>query len=180
METIALYGGSFDPPHIGHEAVVKALLSLNEIDKVLLMPTFLNPFKKGSFAPADLRLKWLKKMFSDSKRVEVSSYEVDQQQKVPTLQSVEYLLKCYKKIYLVIGADNLKTLKEWYKSEILLSKVSLIVANRDGIEVPDGYLTLDTHIDVSSSNLREKMDTEVLSTKVAESIINYYKDKNEQ
>ena len=45
MDTIALFGGSFDPPHIGHEAVVKALKDFKEIDKIIIMPTFLNPFK---------------------------------------------------------------------------------------------------------------------------------------
>ena len=72
MKNIALYGGSFDPPHIGHEAVVKALLDLNYIDKIIIMPTFLNPFKDGSTAPSSLRLDWLKEIYSDFKR-EVSA-----------------------------------------------------------------------------------------------------------
>jgi nicotinate-nucleotide adenylyltransferase len=62
MDSIALFGGSFDPPHIGHEAIVKALMKLDEIDKIIIMPTYLNPFKTEFFAPADLRVKWLKKL----------------------------------------------------------------------------------------------------------------------
>ncbi len=42
METIALFGGSFDPPHIGHKAIVKSLCNLKDIDKVIVMPTFFN------------------------------------------------------------------------------------------------------------------------------------------
>jgi len=178
--TIALYGGSFDPPHIGHEAVVQELLSYKQIDEVLIMPTFLNPFKEGSFAPASLRLAWLQKMFKESPRVKVSSFEVDLKRKVPSIESVEYLLKSYKKIYFVIGADNLNSLKSWYKTEELHSKVSFIVAQRNGIKVPDTYLTLNVDCDVSSSTLREKMDKNRLPTVVAESIIQYYKDINER
>ncbi|NPA59805.1 MAG: adenylyltransferase/cytidyltransferase family protein, partial [Epsilonproteobacteria bacterium] len=60
METIALFGGSFDPLHIGHEAIVEALLCKKEIDKVIIMPTFLNPFKTKSFTSAQMRLESLK------------------------------------------------------------------------------------------------------------------------
>jgi len=81
MNTIALYGGSFDPPHLGHEAIVKALRELDFIEKVVVMPTFLNPFKESFTAPAELRLQWLKKIFSSYKDVEVSSYEVDLKKK---------------------------------------------------------------------------------------------------
>jgi len=113
MKTIALFGGSFDPPHIGHKAVVEAVLKLKEIDGVVVMPTFLNPFKNSSYAPPNLRLKWLKKIFLDKKNVKVSSYEVDKNEKIPTIKTVRYLLQKYTKIYLVVGADNLCSLHKW-------------------------------------------------------------------
>jgi nicotinate-nucleotide adenylyltransferase len=119
MKTVALFGGSFDPPHIGHEAIVNGLKSLDYIDKVVVMPTFLNPFKSAFFAPAELRLKWLKDMFLDFEDVEVSSFETDSKKKVPTIESVKYLLESYDKVYLVIGADNLHSLKQWYKYDEL-------------------------------------------------------------
>jgi len=92
MKTIALFGGSFDPPHIGHESIVKALQGYKDIDKIIIMPTFLNPFKTSSHAPSELRLKWLEEIFKEYKNVEVSSYEVDENQKIATIQTVTYLL----------------------------------------------------------------------------------------
>lgn len=179
MKNIALYGGSFDPPHIGHEAVVKALLGLNYIDKIIIMPTFLNPFKDGSTAPSSLRLDWLKEIYSDFKRVGVSSYEVDKNKKVPTLETVEFLLQTYEKVYVVIGADNLEKLQSWYRFDELEKLVTFIVAQRDGVEISKNFITLGVDEKISSSTLRKEIDIAKLSKKMAKQIQQYYKEKNE-
>ena len=180
METIALFGGSFDPPHIGHEAVVREALKLKDIDKVVIMPTFLNPFKSSFWAPATLRLKWLKEIFNTFKDVEISSYEVDLKRKVPTVDSVKYLLKRYKKVYLIIGADNLKSLEKWYKYDELKTLVTFVVASRDEIEVPDNYLKLKVEEDISSTKLREYIDINKISNICSDEITKFYKEKNER
>jgi len=177
METIALFGGSFDPPHIAHEALVKALLEIEGIDKVVVMPTYLNPFKSHFFAPSELRLKWLKKIFSDSNKVEVSDFEVRQNKKVPSIESVKHLLKSYKKIYLVIGADNLSSLSKWTSFDELNSLVTFIVASRDSVDIPESYLRLNIDIDVSSTMLREDLDITKLPSKCADEIIKFYQGK---
>jgi len=176
--TIALFGGSFDPPHVGHEAVVKALLQKEEIDKVVIMPTFLNPFKDDSYAPAELRLKWLREIFQAYEKVEVDEYEVKQNRKVPTIESVEYLLKKYSTIFLVIGADNLQHLQKWHKFEKLQEMVTFVVASRDAIHVPDSFITLDVNEEISSTELRKNIKTAQLSAINAEEIKKYYKEKN--
>lgn len=179
MKNIALYGGSFDPPHIGHEAVVKALLDLDYIDKIIIMPTFLNPFKDGSTAPSSLRLEWLKEIYSDFKKVSVSSYEVDKNKKVPTIETVEFLLQTYEKVYVVIGADNLEKLQSWHRFDELEKLVTFIVAQRDGVEISKNFITLGVDEKVSSSALRKKIDIAKLSKKMAKQIQQYYKEKNE-
>lgn len=156
METIALFGGSFDPPHIGHEAIVKALLNMKEIDKVIVMPTFLNPFKSHSHASPELRLRWIKEVFNGFENVEVSDYEVKQDRSVTSILSVKHFLKEYKKIYLVIGADNLASLDKWERYSELKELVTFIVASRDGIEIPKGYITLNIDENISSTQLRRK------------------------
>ena len=178
METIALFGGSFDPPHIGHEAIVKAVLELEFIDKVVIMPTYLNPFKHSFCASAALRLQWLKQIFGSNERVVVDSYEVDKAQKVPTIESVEYLLRTYKKIYLVIGADNLASLERWNNYDKLAKLVTFIVASRDDIAIPQGFLRLNVDVQVSSTSLRKKIDPAMLSKQCAIEITQFYKEKN--
>ena len=92
---IALFGGSFDPPHAGHEAAVRAILSSLKPDLLVIMPSFLNPFKKSFSAPPQLRLRWCRLLWSDAPRVEVSDYEISQNVPVPTIQSVKFLLEKY-------------------------------------------------------------------------------------
>lgn len=179
MRTVALYGGSFDPPHIAHEAIVKALRDKPFIDEVVVMPTFLNPFKSSFSAPAELRLEWLQEMFKEYKDVRVSSFEVDLCTKTPTLKSVQYLLQTYEKVYLVIGADNLASLPSWYKYEELKKLVTFIVAPRDTIEVPSEYISLPLDEHVSSSALRKEIDTDKLPKKIAHKIEQYYKLQKE-
>lgn len=174
MENIALFGGSFDPPHIGHMAIVQALLDFKDIDKVVLMPTFLSPFKSKSHAQAELRLKWLKTIFDSQRNVEVSSYEVDFQKKIPTLQSVRYLLKKYKKIYLVIGADNLDSLDKWTQYDELKELVTFIVSTRNNIPIPDNIFKINVEITVSSTSLRENIDILKLPKRCAQEIKDYY------
>ena len=92
---IALFGGSFDPPHAGHAAAVKAILSSLKPDLLIIMPSFLNPFKKSFSAPPQLRLRWCRALWSDTPGVEVSDYEISQNRSVPTIQSVKFLLEKY-------------------------------------------------------------------------------------
>ena len=178
MSSIALFGGSFDPPHIGHEVIVKEVLKLDLVDKIVVMPTFLNPFKGSFYAPSELRLKWLKMIFKPYKNVEVDNFEVVQKRKVATIESVEYLLNKYDKIYLIIGADNLKTLHLWHKYHKLKELVTFVVASRDDIAIPKNFLKIKVEEDISSTQLRENISEEKLSKICSDEIIQFYKDKN--
>lgn len=178
MDTIALFGGSFDPPHIGHEAVVKALKNFRDIDKIIIMPTFLNPFKSTFHAPAHLRVEWLREIFSGNENIVISDYEVLQNRQVPTIETVEHLLKSYKKIYLVIGADNLAKLHLWKSYERLKELVTFVVVSRENIEIPKEFLTLHVAVDISSTRLREEMEISKLPKKCATQIYNFYKENN--
>jgi nicotinate-nucleotide adenylyltransferase len=176
MKTIALFGGSFDPPHVGHEAVINALEKLDYIDKIIVMPTFLNPFKSKSHAPSVLRLEWLKCIFANHKNVLIDSYEVREKKKVPTIESVTYLLEKYQKVFVVIGADNLATLKRWHRYDELKDKVSFIVAWREKTEIPQEFIQIKVDVDISSSTLRKVMDETKLTTKCAQEIAQFYKE----
>jgi len=173
--TIALYGGSFDPPHIAHKAIVEALEELSYIDKIIIMPTFLNPFKSESHAPSELRFKWLKEIFKEFKNVKIDRYEVEQNRQVPTIESVKYLLKTYKDIYLVIGADNLASLKEWNNYQKVKNLVTFIVVPRDKILVDKKFIQLDVDEKISSSELRDNINISMLPQVCAVEIEQYYK-----
>jgi len=177
MGNIALFGGSFDPPHIGHIAVVDAALRELDIDKVIVEPAFLNPFKTQNFAPADIRLKWLKQIFCSYKRVSVDDFEVKQGKKVPTIKTVRHHIK-YNKIYLIIGADNLESLHKWYKFDELKKLVTFVIASRDAIDIPKKYIALHVNAPVSSTALRAKIQKQFLPQEIAQEVEKFYKEHN--
>lgn len=178
MKTIALFGGSFDPPHLGHKAVVDAILSTLDVDEVVVMPAYLNPFKSKVYASGALRLKWLQEIFSSYKNVKIDDFELTWKQKVPTLQTVRHLLQRVQKIYLIIGADNLKTLDNWFGYEELRTLVTFVVATRDNEPIGSEFLCLHVSCEISSTLLRQEMKKEFLPACVADEIEKFYKEIN--
>ena len=174
---VAIFGGSFDPPHIGHEQIIQKALQKLDIEVLFVVPTFLNPFKKKFFADAKKRLEWVEKLLFSHKKAKLLSYEVDQKRSVPTIETVKYIQNKYKtdKIYLIIGADNLKDLTKWKNYKELKKLVHFVVSSRDDIDIPDDFEKLNIDVNISSSKLREDLKREYLPKSIADEIIKYYK-----
>jgi nicotinate-nucleotide adenylyltransferase len=178
MKKIALFGGSFDPPHAGHLAIVDEALRQLDIEKLVIVPAYLNPFKSHSHAPAALRLKWLREVFGGEERVEISDFEIARNRPVPSIETVRHFLEKAESVYLIIGADNLASLHKWHDFEALDALVTWVVATRGEIKIPECYITLDIDRPVSSTELRERIDHTALPRSVADEIAAYYKDIN--
>lgn len=171
----AIFGGSFDPPHNGHlEIIQQAIISLN-IDELIVVPAFLNPFKSKYEAPSHLRLKWLKAMTKGMKSVRVSSFEIDKNRPVPSIETVKHF-KDHDEIYFIIGADNLESLSLWKNFKALDEMVTWVVASRDNILIPKAFLTLDVHQDISATQLRESINEAYLDKSIAQEIIDFYQN----
>ena len=174
----AIFGGSFDPPHIGHlEVIQQAIRSLN-IDELIVVPAFLNPFKSKSYAPAKLRLKWLTAMTEKMKSVRVSSYEIDQNRAVASIETVKHFKNSGDNIYFIIGADNLKDLSSWKNFKELDEMVTWVVATRDNIEIPPQYIKLNVNQNISATQLREQVQEAYLDKSIAKEILDFYQNKD--
>lgn len=176
MKDVALFGGSFDPPHIGHTAIVDAALKQLDIQSIIIEPAFLNPFKSKSFIPADTRLKWLRKLFENNQKVIVDDFEIRQNKKVPTIKTVMHLINKYDKIYLIIGADNLADLHKWHEFDKLKRLVTFVVASRDDIKIPPKYTAIHVNEPVSSTALRAELQERFLPKEIKQEIENFYKE----
>ncbi len=176
MKKIALFGGSFDPPHSGHIAIIEEALQQLDIEKIVVVPAYVNPFKSGSHAPAALRLAWLREIFKHRSDVEISDFEIEQERPVRTVETLRYFKDKADVIYLIIGADNLASLKQWHLYDELNELVTWVVATRDNIDVPDSYITLDITKPVSSTELRKTIRTHELPLEVAQEITHFYKE----
>jgi nicotinate-nucleotide adenylyltransferase len=173
---IAIFGGSFDPPHTGHVAIVKKALQALPIDTLYVVPAYVNPFKSGTHAPAKLRQEWLERIFADEPRVEVSDFELKQERPVPTIETVQHFRQIDPSIFLIIGADNLDSLAKWERFEQLDSLVTWVVASRPGHEGSGMLRSLDTNVDISSTELRALEKTHLIPESVREEIEHYYKE----
>jgi len=167
---VAIFGGSFDPPHQGHQFIVQKALDLLEIDKLIIIPTFLNPFKSASLATASMRLSWCHKLFDQYPRVEVSDYEISLKKPVYTSETLRYFQQLYNVRYLIIGADNLSSITKWYAFEWLNQEISWVVAHRKEYpletEMLRDWVPLDISVDVSSTDIREKRELEYIDKKI--------------
>ena len=177
---IALFGGSFDPPHIGHESIVYEVLKKINIDKLIVIPAFLNPFKiKSHFTPND-RLELIKELFSTDQRVDVSDFEVLQNKATPSIKTVEYLKEKYnpENIYLIVGADNIKSLHLWQDFDKLNQLVTFIVISRDGYEEKHDIIqviNIKLDINISSTTLREDLDLKYIPKKIEQKVKELWK-----
>jgi nicotinate-nucleotide adenylyltransferase len=175
---VAVYGGSFDPPHIGHEEVIKKAIEKLDIEVLFVIPTFLSPFKRSFFTPASIRYKWVEKLLLKHKKAKILDYEISQNRSITTIQTIKYISEVYNpsKIYLIIGADNIEKLSQWHKFEELKKMVQFVVASRDDIQIPKSYLSLHLDIEqhVSSTSLRKNIDEKYLPKIVSKEILNYY------
>lgn len=173
---LALYGGSFDPPHAGHVAVVQEALRVLPIDQLIIVPASRNPFKPSVTVDGRVRFEWLKEIFSSFEKVMVSDFEITQDRSVYTIETVKHFAPLCNELYLIIGADNLEKLPHWHNFDELNAMVHWVVADRDGIFVPKNMVRLATHAPISSTDFRSSNVSLGLEPEIEKKIITYYKE----
>jgi nicotinate-nucleotide adenylyltransferase len=160
---IALFGGSFDPPHIGHQFASLYVLETFEVDELWMIPCYRHPFDKrmGAFSHrvAMCRLA----AASLGPRVRVSTIEEELGGPSYTLSTVQALATRHPEheFLLVIGADLLRERERWHGASELLSRVRFIILGRAGVDAgplrPGRDLCHDSSLDlpaVSSTLVR--------------------------
>lgn len=172
--TVAIFGGSFDPPHYGHQEIVQQASKSLDIDKLIVVPAYLNPFKSSSLASAKQRLLWCHMLFDAVPHVDVDDYEIQKGQSTPTSQTVKHFNTVYHVKYLIVGSDNLSTLTQWHQFEWLNAHIIWVIVTRDGYAVQtEGlkeYKILHLHAEISSSQIREQNDLHYVDNKIKTSV----------
>jgi nicotinate-nucleotide adenylyltransferase len=159
---IIIFGGSFDPPHIGH--IEMARYVLDDCDKLIIIPVGRSPLKQSSHvADSHHRFKMTELAFKDlSAKVLVSDFELKSKAESHSINSVEWLEREYpdSEFSMIIGDDQFVQLEQWYQIDKLLEKLSFICFNRSGTAlngiIPVNNIT-DFKMEVSSTQIRKQL-----------------------
>jgi len=174
--TVALFGGSFDPPHLGHQQIVETAIENLDIDTLLVVPAYLSPFKNSSLASATQRLEWSHILFDTLDNVQVESYEIEQGKSTTTSQTIKHFSNMYNVKYLIIGSDNLSTLNKWHHFEWLNAHIIWVIVSRGEYDMDIKGLRewkiLPLDIPISSSHIRDTKDLYNVDNKIKKSVQN--------
>ena len=129
---ICIFGGSFDPVHKGHKKLALFIAEKLKLEKMLIIPAGLSPFKKSTGADEEQRLTMCRMAFPEE-IFEISDIEIRRGGKSYTVDTVEAVKKLYpdEKIYLLIGSDQLLSFDRWYRYRDILSMVTLVSVSRE-------------------------------------------------
>lgn len=179
---ICLFGGAFDPPHLGHQQVAKALLEHKICDEVWFVPVKQHPFGKEVRTNGH-RQKMLELVLEPKMRVE--EYEMNHPGKSYSFDTLEALSKQYPEYSFswVIGSDNVGKFHLWNNYMQLLKKYTVFIYPREGFEmfvlknmIP---LTDFTEVTVSSTEVKKKLaKNQSISGLVDERVERYIRENN--
>ena len=187
---IALYLGSFNPFHNGHLKVIKSSLENFKMDKVIIVPTMQNPWKKEKVLDIDKRIEIIKKSLLISKKdtsipglyqfyypkgIGISSIE---KELIPPYYSYATLhaLKnkyCNDEIFILCGEDTMKDIPNWMNGEAIIQDYNFLIVDRPRNSISSSYIR-------EMLRTRNKMDAyysdEKLSRYVSPNVINLLKE----
>lgn len=137
MTRIAIYGGTFDPIHMGHLEVAKAVIEEKAADRLYFMPNYISPFKQGEIhSSGEDRINMINIAIRDLPSIEASDYEIKRKSPSYTIDTLEAFERDFSHdICFVAGADSIESMEEWHRGPELLSKFKIIAVKRVGFPI---------------------------------------------
>lgn len=131
---IALFGGSFNPPHLGHVEAARSVVSCVQPDRLLIMPTCISPHKvMAEDTPApDVRRHLCELAFGEIEQAEVSDLEMRREGRSYTVDTLTQLKELYPEdtLVLIMGTDMILSLETWYRPEKIMELAEIAVLLR--------------------------------------------------
>ncbi|MFH1847430.1 MAG: nicotinate-nucleotide adenylyltransferase [Candidatus Omnitrophota bacterium] len=184
---IGLLGGTFNPIHAGHLILAQECWYRLKLDKVIFIPAYAPPHKQveGDISVPD-RLNMLRLALHGDTRFEISTYEIDQNKIVYSVDTIRFFIDKYgdsAEIFFLTGSDSSQDLFAWKNIEKILDLTTFIIAVRPGWEKQSLYeqkvkRTEMPLIDISSSMIRDRIrKCEPIDYFVPSTVVQYIRDK---
>jgi nicotinate-nucleotide adenylyltransferase len=166
---LGIFGGSFDPPHVGHLLAAQDACEQLSLDRLVFVPAATQPLKAGgSAAGAEQRLAMVRLLVDSDSRFEVSTVEVERAGLSFTVDTLSHFAAAHPTAerFVLLGTDVLATFAQWREPERVLQLARPVILVRQGDVVPtlpagvsaDVLLRLPTRrVDVSSTEIRERV-----------------------
>ena len=189
MKRVGFFGGTFDPPHLGHLALAKLAIEKAELDKLFLCPAYSAPLRTepALFSAMD-RLRMIEEICKLDQKMDVWDEEIKLERSQFTFDTIVEFKKHFPdhQTFLLLGADQFSRLDQWYKPQDLSKLVHYLVFARNAEEMPAPLLNNmvvtfmeNDLIDISSTDIRDKLRNQVFPDKLLPiEVANYLKQKN--
>jgi len=169
LKRYGIFGGTFNPPHIGHSILAENMREQLSLDKVIFIPSGVPPLKESKdVLSAEHRLKMTKIAYERDPNFEVCDIEIADTlsgKKSYTVDTIKKLYDLYKndfvKLYLIIGIDNLIDFPKWKDPHKLFALSEVIVMNRPGFLVQDVSAEFSGKVKYASVPLLEISSTKI-------------------
>lgn len=170
-ERIGIFGGTFDPPHVGHLLSVLDAQAALDLDRVLVVPAGIQPLKGAGGTPAEHRLEMVERCMLGLPGIDVDAIEIERGGLSYMVDTVAAFVDRWPgaAFFLLLGADAAAGLDRWREPERLLRLAQLIVLDRAGVTPassepwrawpdirPPRRLAI-RRVDVSSSEVRDRL-----------------------
>ena len=196
IKRVGIFGGTFNPPHLGHTNAAKKFVSEMDLDELIIIPTNIPPHKDFSIATtAAHRIQMCKLAFKDVDKAVVSDIEIRRGGVSYTYQTLSDLSSENVQLYFLCGTDMILSIDKWMHPEIIFNLANICYIRRENnreisqaiaskIKIykskfkAEIFEIVSDSIEVSSSNIRDLLnrsdESEIL---ISDSVMQYIKDK---
>lgn len=193
MEHIVVFGGTFNPIHLGHIEIIKQVAALGGVTQVMIIPARVPPHKVCTDLACDAdRLEMCRIAVADIEKVVVSDIELLREGKSYTVDTLKRIKRenPSAKLSLVVGGDMVVTFTEWYRYDEILDIADIIAVRRVGIDNNlfdtavkhlinmDGRINVlkNTILGISSTEIKQNINNDAfLEAYLHEGVIEYIK-----
>lgn len=166
MSKVGIFGGTFDPIHLGHLITAQSVRELRNLEKIIFIPAFISPHKSNAktSSPED-RLNMIKLAVDSISFFDFSDIEVKKGGVSFTVDTLRELKRKYSELEFIIGYDNIFTFHTWKEPDEIFKLAKIIVLKRKSSHPPqfkDNYydqaIFVETRgIEISATDIRERV-----------------------
>lgn len=154
---IAVFGGTFDPIHLGHINLAEAAVSECGLDVLLFVPNYISPFKQDRpVTDGELRCEMIEQVLDLNPAFRVSRYEIGRKCPSRTYDTLSHFREVMEnaEISFILGFDSMITIDSWYRGEELLREFPMITVLRPDTDDASGMAKIDEYREKYNAAIR--------------------------